>query len=404
MQRILVLISLCFSCNLLAAEPIPIIGKWQIVSYQIIGYPEMDEVERNNWLGNIIEFNQEIILSNGKTSYTCPKFDYQVTTENSEAHFLTGYKIKPHQLGIVEKTIELIKVTCQTNSWLSKSRWFIKVSDVHMLGYWDGVLFFFIKQNKPNILLITPQSVGMINSKSHFDSEILTTHFPKYTIDKDFKFYQQKKLMLEIYPNNLRISHINIFDENAIAPANAKIGMTYTDIFNNPEIIIDCEAGIRELVEKTICSFKNIPTIKYIFKPQTGAPPIEALENAKLIEFIWFANPSLMEEKKSPNRFIPEDIPTGDNLKTQMTRLANIQNHINRLLEKLPNDDFSTAILDFNNTQQAWMEYSNKHCQWYSTFFDVAKDICIEKMAQEQADEIKIILQKIETLYIVTTE
>ncbi len=65
MQRMLVLISLCFGCNVLAVQPtLPITGTWQIVSYQIIGYPEMDEVERNNWLGNIVEFNQQIVLSN----------------------------------------------------------------------------------------------------------------------------------------------------------------------------------------------------------------------------------------------------------------------------------------------------------------------------------------------------
>ena len=265
-----------------------------------------------------------------------------------------------------------------------------------MLGYWDGVLFYFVKQNEPNILLITPQSVGMINSKSKFNSEILAAYLPKYTIDKDFKFYQQDKLMLEIYSNNLKISHINIFDRNAIAPANAKIGMTYSDIFNNSETIIDCEAGVRELVGKTICSFKNIPTIKYVFKPEIGVPPIEALENAKLIEFIWFANPSLMEEEELPDRSIPEIIPTVEDFKTQTTRLTDIQSHINRLLEKLPDDDFSTAMLDFNNTQKAWMHYSHKNCRWYSTFLDVAEDVCIEKMAKKRADEIKIFLQKIQ--------
>ncbi len=397
MQKILVLISLCFSCNLFAIETLPIIGKWQIVSYQIIGYPKMEEIERNNWLGNIIEFNQQITLNDGKSSHTCPKFDYQVTTENSEAYFLTGYKIKPYQLGIVEKNIQLIKITCQTNSWLSKSRWFTKISDIHMLGYWDGVLFFFAKQDKSNTLLITPQSVGMINSKSQFDSKILTTYLPKYTIDENFKFYKKDKLMLEVYPNNLRISYINIFDKNAIAPANSKIGMTYTDIFNNPEMVIDCKAGIKKLAGKTICSFKNIPTIKYVFKPQTDISPIKALENAKLIEFIWFADSSLMEEKILPDR----SIPIVETFKTQVTRLTDIQNNINSLLEKFPNDDFNTAIPDFNNSQQAWMEYSNKHCQWYSTFFDVEKDVCIEKMAQEQADKIKSILQKIDILSIV---
>ena len=45
---------------------------------------------------------------------------------------------------------------------------------------------------------------------------------------------------------------------------------------------------------------------------------------------------------------------------------------------------------------------SHKNCQWYSTFLDVAEDICIEKMAEKRADEIKIFLQKIQILPIVT--
>ena len=62
-----------------------------------------------------------------------------------------------------------------------------------------------------------------------------------------------------------------------------------------------------------------------------------------------------MEEEELPDRSIPEIIPTVEDFKTQTTRLTDIQSHINRLLEKLPDDDFSTAMLDFNNTQKAWM-------------------------------------------------
>ncbi len=407
MQRILVLISLFFSYNVLAA--LPITGSWQIVSYQIIGYPGMEEAERDSWLGNIIQFDQKIALNDGKISQICPEFTYKVTTENSEAQFLTGYNVKPHKLGITEETIQLIEITCNTDSWLVKPRWFAKISDIHILGYWDGVLFFMVKQVDTNLLLITPQSVGMVNSKSLFSQ--LVKSFPQYTFDtEENKFYQQNRLMLEVYPNNNRISHINIFDKNAIAPANAKIGMVYTDIFKNSAIFIDCEAGVRELVGKTICSFKDILTVKYVFEPTSGISPIEALENAKLIEFIWIANTSLMEEEKLPDLSIPEITPivavhiTDSSIQVDnFTHLADIKSRINLLLEKISsqNKKFNTAILDLNNAQQTWMQYSSQHCQWSAIFLGISEADCMEKMAQERADEIEIILQELEQLPLV---
>ncbi|MBE9561618.1 MAG: hypothetical protein IMF12_01970, partial [Proteobacteria bacterium] len=96
MLRIFILLSLCFSYNLQAVQPAPITGSWQIVSYQIIGYPTMNETKRDKWLGNVIQFGQQIRLNDGKK--ICSKFTYQVTTENSEAQFLIGYNIKPNQL------------------------------------------------------------------------------------------------------------------------------------------------------------------------------------------------------------------------------------------------------------------------------------------------------------------
>ncbi|MCK5878087.1 MAG: DUF1311 domain-containing protein [Candidatus Marithrix sp.] len=403
MLRILILLSLCFGHSVLAIDSIPLTGSWKIVSYQILGYPSMDETERDKWLGNIIQFGQQVKLNNGKQ--TCTKFSYKETIENSEAQFLTGYNVKPNQLGVIDKTVQLIEITCKTDSWLNTSNWFTKISDIHMLGYWDGVIFFFVKQTDDNLLLITPQSVGMINSKSLFEQKIITKSLPKYIFDENFKSYRKDELMLEIYPDSTghKIGRINIFDDRAIAPANAKIGMSYKDIFKNPETTINCKAGVRKLTGKTICSFENLPTIQYVFKPKPKSPPIKALKDAKLIEFIWLAKSTLMEESELPDRSIPEvtDIKNTDdnhidNFKIQTTRLNNIKNRVDMLLKNLTTEDFATAILDFNNAQQAWTQYSYKHCQWHSTFLGVAEDMfaCMEKITRERADELEIFLQE----------
>jgi hypothetical protein len=323
---LIVLICLFYWQSVLAAKPtLPIEGLWQIVSYQIVGYSAMSEAEMKSWIGKVAEFSpqKKAILRDSQTVQTCPKFNYQVKTENAEGYFLIGYKIKPHRLGIVEEEIQLVSMACQTESWLGKNREFVIISDEQMLSYDDGTIFFFLKQSdsskrltkKGGFLLITPQSVGLLNPDSDFNKKTITQALPGYTIEKipqekekkeHFKLSREKRVMLEIYHTTAKIDRICIFDDRALAPAETKLGMNYTQVFRSHEKIIDCQAGINDRSGQTLCSFKNMSSIQYVFKPKSineaDVSPIEALNQAKLVEIVWTADRSLMIEIPSPDR------------------------------------------------------------------------------------------------------
>ncbi len=328
-----------------STQTLPIKGSWKIVSYQIVGYPAMSEAKANNWIGKVAEFTTQkrATLRDASTRQVCPRFDYQVTTKNAEAYFLIGYQIKPHRLGITEEEIQLVSITCQTNSWLGKYRELVLWTDEQMLSYWNGVIFFFAKQRYSSIrptastrpttqsrsktLLITPQSVGTLNPDSDFNKNTLTRALPGYRVEaktkttkdgekpvmKYFELSRQGQRMLEVYPNpaaTRKIGRIRIFDNRALAPAQAKLGTIYADVFKNDEQLVDCQAGINDRSGQTLCSFENMSSIQYVFEPKSdmttkNLSPIEALNQAELVEFVWTADPSLITERVSTDRSVP---------------------------------------------------------------------------------------------------
>jgi hypothetical protein len=256
-----------------------------------------------------------------------------VTTEETEGYFSVGYKIDPYRLGIVEQEIQLVTITCQTDSWLVKKREFFIVSDEQMLGYWDGTIFFFLKQAESysgrggsKTLLITPQSVGLLDPNSDFDKKTIKRGLPNgYTVKvkemsenshsvNHFEIFRQKKLKLAVYPDSAsqKIAYIRIFDDRALAPAQARLGITHAQIFRSTEKLIDCQAGIDKktgrtygkigetygITGETLCSFKKMSNIQYVFKPNQDGniSPIDTLNQAELSEIIWKADMNLIVE------------------------------------------------------------------------------------------------------------
>lgn len=324
---IFVLMCLFYWHSALAKPTLPIEGSWQIVSYQVVGYPAMSQINMKNWVGKLVEFtsHQSATLGN-EMLQTCSKFNYQVTTENAEGYFLIGYKIKPHRLGIVEEEIQLVNIACQTDSWLGKNREFVVVNNELMLSYWEGTIFFFFK-SADSTLLITPQSVGFLDPDSNFDKNTITRALSDYSVKyveevskkvsekvseevsskpakpAHFKLNRQEGV-IEIYPNpdTGKIARIRIFDEKALVPTQAKKGATYTQVFRSREKIVDCQAGTNDRQGQTLCSFQNMSSIQYVFEPKSGndISPIEALNQAKLVEIVWNADRRLIVETAFP--------------------------------------------------------------------------------------------------------
>lgn len=318
-----------------AADDLFMTGVWKIISYQMVGYPAWSEADAQNWVGKLVEFTSRskkaTLRDSTGVQKICSEFSYQVTKQNAEGYFLVGYKQAPARFGVTDSEIEVATLSCKNESWLGKSREFVKISEQLALSNWDGIFFYFAKQADSfsllstqgifKILMITPQSVGILTPASDFNETTLYRALPGYKIlevnhisddnikiiDR-FELFRQDKLKLKVYPhatNPLKIGSIEIEDELAYAPANTKIGAIYTEVFKDDQQTADCQAGIKNFSGKTLCSFKNMNSVQYIFRPRenTGGTvsPIEALNEAILIGFIWVADPALITESSPKN-------------------------------------------------------------------------------------------------------
>jgi hypothetical protein len=312
MRIITVFIYLLYVTNAYAQQSIN--GVWQIMSYQIIAYPAISETELPNWIGRKFEFTSEqrAILRYANNTKTCSKFNQQISRQNSEAYFLIGYEVKPQRLGITTEEISIIRINCQQSSWLSKPREFVMLNNQQMLSYWDGVIFFFSKQaqssklrmTSSNIkpLVITPQSVGLVNPNTNCNQQSLRQALRGYEIKAKhdyFELYRFQKLMLIIYPNKStgKVNRIRIFDKNIQVPGNAKLGFKYHEIFKNNQLVT-CSLKNNQ----NLCSFANMSSIQYVFEQQ----PNEDLTQAKLVEIIWNADQSLITERPEVDFSIPQ--------------------------------------------------------------------------------------------------
>jgi uncharacterized protein YecT (DUF1311 family) len=436
----------------------PLSGTWQISGYQVVGYPAMSTAEIKSWVGKIVRFTtqKKAILHDKKENQPCPQFDYQVTFENAESYFQIGFSVKPHRLGIVEEDIQLVTLTCQVDSWFGKTRQFVMVGEEQMLSYWEGVIFFFARQSntatiqsiqsRSKTLLITPQSVGLLNPDSDFNQKTLTQALPNYQLEKNtqignagkpviesYELYQDDELRLQVYPDPVRqkIASIHIFDEKALAPGQAKLGAIYTEVFKNDEELVDCQAGVGERAGKTLCSFKNMSSIQYVFKPKTDKgsliSPIEALNQAELVELVWTADRNLINEplergkvqgerenqigilSSSTNKqenSITVLIDAQSNYQIQEKRLDEIYKRLNLVLspknmqEKEMGEN--TEFLDFAKVQTAWQKYRDDNCSWQSIIKDDDKEqpyqnfACLERMTRERANVLEEALNRLE--------
>ena len=348
-------------------------------------------------------------------------------------------------------------MTCQGPNWPADKSVFIKVTDEQMLSQWNGIMFYFTKQNdltdptplvqitNPETLLVTPQSVGLINPESDFNQQVLTENFPDYTITTetkinekgqtliaDFKLSLADQLLLKVYPDpeTNKIKSINLFDSQVQVPGNAKLGMTYAELFKDYETFLDCQAGTTPArSDQTICFFKNLPTIKYVFESKTSSnenllSPIEELNRAQLVEWIWLANrqlvPSPVEQKLTKPTNTSEDSKTDATARVgpmdaksaydiQNQRLQEVNQQLSETIQKqfspLLVQDHSNStdqpqpLIYFMQSQKTWEQYRNDNCQWYSALEtsepqqNLTKFTCLEQMTRDRVDEIEHVLK-----------
>ena len=439
---------------------LPITGRWKIISYRISS--SADKTQATHWVNKLIEFTpQTALLYGGDTYLVCPGFDYQVTTENAQQFFSSHYQIEPNQLGVIQTEVQVVNIVCKVPSWPTDKSVFIKVTDEQMLSQWNGIIFYFAKQKDPtdptplvqttaaDTLLVTPQSVGLITPESDFTQSTLIENFPDYIITKEtqtdekgqttiahFKLSQENKLLLTVYPNqdNNKIKSISLFDPRVQVPGHAKLGMTYTQLFKDQEAFIDCQAGTTPARRKqTVCFFKNIPTIQYVFEHQEnsndGLPsPIEILNRAKLVEWVWIAFRSLPPSTAEKKPVEPANTSSETNaaptagpidaktaLAIQNQRLQELSHQFSEVVKQqfpispaLEKDQSGSTkqpqpLIYFTQSQKAWKQYRDDNCQWYSSLeIDETKQAlknstCLEQITRVRIDEIERLLKQLPT-------
>ena len=453
---LLVLYSVYTSAQL--ENELPIIGRWKIISYRINS--SADQTQAKSWVNKLIEFtpSKAALLYGGDTYQLCPQFDYQVTTENAQQFLSSRYQLKPNQLGVIQKpTVQVINITCQEPNWPTDKSTFIKVTDEQILSQWNGIMFYFAKQNNltdptplvqttnPDTLLVTPQSVGLINPESNFTQQVLTENFPDYnittetktnekgqTLIADFRLSRADKLLLKVYPDleTNKIKSISLFVPQVQVHGNAKLGMTYAELFKDYETFLDCQAGTTPISSnQTICFFKNIPTIQYVFESKTNnndspLSPIEELNRAQLVEWIWLANRQLVSsspaEQKSAKSTNTSDSKTDtaavvgpmdakSAYDLQYQRLQEVSQQLSKILHQKfsqpptkdhPNStDQPQPLIYFTQSQKTWEQYRDNNCQWYSSLEadevqqDLKKFTCLEQITRDRVNEIEDVLK-----------
>ncbi|BAP57485.1 hypothetical protein THII_3188 [Thioploca ingrica] len=438
---------------------LPVTGRWKIISYRISS--SADKTQAKNWVDKLIEFTpQTALLYDGDTYPVCPLFEYQVTTENAQQFFLSHYQIEPNQLGVIQTEVQVVTIVCKAPNWPADKSIFIKVADEQMLSQWNGIIFYFSKQKDPtdptplvqttnsDTLLVTPQSVGLINPESDFTQATLMENFPDYTITEEtqthetsqstvahFKLSRENKLLLKVYPNldTHKIKSISLFDPRVQVPGKAKLGMTYTQLFKDQEAFIDCQAGTTPARRKqTVCFFKNIPTIQYVFEYQGSSnngllSPIEILNRAKLVEWVWIASQPLVPSPAEKKRVEVEPANTSSEtdaagpidaktaLAIQNQRLQELSHQFSEVVKKQfpispakeqdPSNpaDQPQSLTYFTQSQQTWEQYRNDNCQWYSSLEPdetqqaLKNSTCLEQMARDRTDEIEQLLKQLPT-------
>jgi hypothetical protein len=460
-MKIIIKLMLIFALHsvYVSAQPeseLPVIGRWKIIGYRISS--SADKTQAQNWVNKLIEFTpQTALLYDGDTYPVCPRFEYQVTTENAQQFFLSHYQIEPNQLGVIQTEVQVVTIVCKVPKWPADKSIFIKVTDEQMLSQWNGIIFYFAKQKDPidptplvettssDTLLVTPQSVGLINPESDFTQATLVEKFPDYTITEEtqtnekgqttanFKLSQEDKLLLKVYPDpdTHKIKSISLFDPRAQVPGNAKLGMTYTQLFKDQEAFIDCQAGTTPARRKqTVCFFKNIPTIQYVFEYQESnhkgsLSPIEILNRAKLVEWVWIASrplvPSPAEQKpiESANTSSENNVAGPIDAKTalaiQTQRLQELSHQFSEVIkqqfpispskEKDPSNPANQpqSLTYFTQSQQTWEQYRDDNCQWYSSLEPdeiqqaLKNSSCLEQMTRDRIDEIERLLKQLPT-------
>lgn len=425
--------------NLSVADSSLLNGRWQIMSYQIVGYPAMSEAEANMWLGRNVEFtDKHATLYHKDTQQTCDSVTFDSTQTDAEGYFLVGYEVKPARLGVLTDNVTVVRPSCQSTSWLLPQQEFVLISDNQMLSNWEGVFFFFKRDTDTN-LAIMPQSVGMIMPKTAFDQAVISQALPSQyqlqqqqyteTVEKPFyAVFQGEERVLDIFPSAdlSQIGRIQIYSTQITAPNQMRTGQTYAEIFGD-NTTVQCQA---ELVDtgNVICQVPNMESLQYRFQGvayttaegETLSP--EQLQQTMLAEIIWLPAPELVTEEhrvhpqgvalEEEALEMPAETETASTDELTAAYQASdtglnqaykqLRDQLNQYLAK-HSDETSTKALKVANlvaVQRTWLQFRDNNCRWQAELKVDAQQArsltCLIRMTDERTVELNAITQQLQ--------
>lgn len=433
------------SCTLLLAllpslsfaDASALTGRWQIMSYQIVGYPAMSELDADAWLGRSVEFtDKQATLYSNDTEQRCDAVSFNSTQSDSEAYFLVGYEVKPARLGVLTDNVTVVQANCQTQSWLLPQQEFVLLSEQQMLSNWEGVFFFFKRETDDN-LPVMPQSVGMIMPKTAFDLATITQALPKQyevqqqryteTVEKPFySVFQGEDRILDIFPSAdlSKIGRIQVYGTQISAPNQVRTGQTYAEIFGDSSTV-QCQAELAD-TGNAICQVPNMESLQYRFQgvayteAESEALSAEQLKETILAEIIWQPAPELVteEQRMQPQGVALEEealaMPVEETVASLTENYKASDAHLNTVYKQLRDQltqylathqgESSQQAFKLANliaVQRTWLQFRDHNCDWQAGLGADAHTQtrslnCLIRMTDQRSAELSGIMQQLQ--------
>lgn len=122
----------------LAAFPAPVLGPWRVVKHYAPEGVEPDKAAIKKWMGKTAIYAPTGIKFDAEQ---CKKPSFKVDTVDAVTFLQDGLHIAPRRLGINDKNIKVITVSCAGKEWISPGSLLVLKDNQHLLTFWDGVFF-----------------------------------------------------------------------------------------------------------------------------------------------------------------------------------------------------------------------------------------------------------------------
>ena len=118
-----------------AFDESPIVGRWEVVDYDLTPVAAVDEEEAENWLGQIVIYSAK---ATGFEFELCEAPSFEERIERYQEYF-GDYEVDPEGLGITEEEVDVIAVQCEGLTWQGPGAETVRVQGDTLVIVYDGI-------------------------------------------------------------------------------------------------------------------------------------------------------------------------------------------------------------------------------------------------------------------------